>query len=388
MRRREFITLVPGAAAWPLAAHAQQPAMSVVGLLTARHLNEREMDAVRRGFDEVGYSEGRNLAIMSRSAEDQYDRLPALAADLVRREVAVIVSIGGPLGGFAAKNATATIPIVFTTGGDPVKLGLVSSLNRPGGNLTGVCFLVNMLGAKRLQLLHELVPTAAVIGVLANPANPNFAPEIADLQEAARTLGLQIRVANASSERDIDAAFANFRQQRIGALIVAADSLFVGRREQIVALATRDALPALYYLREFVTAGGLISYGTSLTDAYRLAGVYAGRILKGEKPADLPVMQSTRFELVINMKTAKILGVDVPLGLSADCPLTLAKAWCQSVRSLVMHRPRSLLMESYHTGYKFCGGPRNEAHVPEFLPPLGPPRFTQVAASQVGSTSG
>jgi putative ABC transport system substrate-binding protein len=320
MRRREFVSVIVGAAAaWPLAARAQQSSVSVVGLLTGQNPDSREFNAIRKGLEELGYSEGRNVAIIHRSANGHYDRLPELAADLARRHVAVIVAVYGTMSAVAAKNATTAIPIVFVTGGDPVELGLVGSLNRPGGNLTGVSFLINALGGKRLQLLRDLVPTASVIGILTNPNNPYFSSSTRDLQDAARTLGLQIRVESASNERDIEAAFTNFLQPRIDALIIEADAVFTFRREQIVALATRYAVPTLYFLREFVTVGGLISYGASFTDALRLAGAYAGRILKGEKPAYLPVQQSTRLELVINLKTVKALSLNLP-------PLLLAIA--------------------------------------------------------------
>jgi len=314
MQRREFITLLSGAAAWPLAARAQQPAMPVIGLLTGIHLDDRQLGAIRQGLNEAGYIEGKNVAIEYRWAEEgQYDRLPALAADLVRRQVAVIFATGGSAPAVAAKAATATIPVVFATGADPVKLGLVASFNRPGGNVTGVYFTVTALGSKRRELLRDLVPQARTVGYLVNPGNPSMADQHKEMQAAAGVLGLQIVGLNAGSERDIDAAFADFVQQRVDALVVAADAFFLSRRDQLVALAARHAVPATYHLRELAAAGGLMSYGTSLADAYRLAGVYAGRILKGEKPADLPVVQSTKFELVINLKTAKTLGLTVPL---------------------------------------------------------------------------
>jgi putative ABC transport system substrate-binding protein len=291
--------------------------MPVVGLLNATRLDPREVAAVRQGLTETGYVEGRNIAIEYRSAEGKYDRLPSLAADLVHRQVAVIIAIGGTPAAPPAKAATATIPIVFSNGGDPVKLGLVPRLNRPGGNVTGVSFMVSELGAKRLELLRELVPTVKSIGFLVNPPNPNAPADTREIQEAARSLGLQVYIENASSERDIDAAFVNFGQQQVNAVMVAADAYFRSRRDQFGALAARYALPATYAVREHVVAGGLMSYGANIVDAYRQAGIYAGRILKGEKPGELPVMQSSKFELVINLKTAKTLGLDVPPTLLA-----------------------------------------------------------------------
>jgi len=318
IRRRNFITLLGGAAAaWPLAARAQQqPAMPVIGLLSGTDRDASRLDAIWRGLNEAGCVEGSNVAIEYRWAEGRLDRLPALAADLVRRRVAVIIAIQSAAAPLAAKAATATIPIVFSIGGDAVKLGLVSSLNRPGGNITGTTFLYNTLAPKRLELLHELVPNAAVIGLLVNPKNPASESETSDTQAAARALGLKLIVQNASSSRDIDAAFTSFVQRRVDALTFAADAVLNNCRDQLVALTARHAVPTIYFAREFTDAGGLMSYGGDMTDAYRLTGVYAGRILKGEKPADLPTQQATKVELIINLKTAKALGITVPLPLS------------------------------------------------------------------------
>jgi len=312
IRRREFITLLGGVTvAWPLAARGQQPTVALVGLLTGSMQDDRWLGALRQGLKEAGYIEGRNVAIKHRSADGHFDRVPALAAALAADNVALIIAIA-PSAALAAKAATVTIPIVFVTGADPVELGLVSSLSRPDGNVTGVNFMVKTLAAKRLELLRELVPGAALIGFLFNPTNPASEPEIRDVQAASRALGLQLQILHASSDRDIETAFASFAQQRINAILVAGDSFFLSRSDQLIAAAARHAVPTSYQLREFVAAGGLISYGTDLIDAYRLAGVYAGRILKGERPTDLPVQQSVKFELVINLKTAKALSLQIP----------------------------------------------------------------------------
>jgi ABC-type uncharacterized transport system substrate-binding protein len=312
MKRRGFITLLGGAAAaWPLAVHAQQPAMPVVGLLSGAPIEDRDLAVFRRSFAETGHVDGRNITVEYRSAEGLYDRLPTLAAELVRRKVAVILAFGGTVTPVAAKAATATIPIVFAIGGDPVKVGLVSSLNRPGGNVTGVSFLANALGSKRIELLRELVPKATLLGFLANPLNANLASETEDMQAAARAREQQISIQHATSEADIDLAFANLGRHRVDTLVVAADAYFFNRRYQVSALAARHAIPAIYSVREHAMAGGLMSYGTSRADAYHQAGVYVGRILKGESAADLPVMQSTKFELVINIQIAKTLGLVV-----------------------------------------------------------------------------
>jgi putative ABC transport system substrate-binding protein len=313
VRRREFISLLGGAAAtWPLAARAQQGAMPVIGFLNSRAFGENATLLVpfHRGLKEAGYVEGQNLTVEYRWAEEKYDRLSALAADLVGRRVAVIVANGPAVR--PAKAATSTVPIVFVVGFDPVAFGLVGSLNRPSGNLTGVSVLDVEIGAKRLELLHELVPTATVMALLVNPTTPAAETIARDAQVAARALGLQLHVLRASSDRDFDTVFATVAQRRVGALVIGADPFFTNQSRQLAELAARHAVPTIYEFREFAAAGGLISYGTSIGDAYRLAGAYTGRILKGEKPADLPVQQSTKFELVINLKTAKALGLTVP----------------------------------------------------------------------------
>jgi putative tryptophan/tyrosine transport system substrate-binding protein len=321
IKRRKFITLIGGAVGWPLAVRAQQPATPVIGVLSSitPDPSANRWRAFHRGMSETGYVESRNVTIEYRWAEGSYDRLPGLVGDLVCRQVAVIAAFGGVHTPLAAKTATATIPIVFAIGSDPVKFGLVASLNRPGGNVTGVSFFTAELEAKRLGLLHELAPKATAIAVLVNPTNANAGNQSRELSGAARTLGLQLHILNASSERDFDAAFAAVAQIRAGALLVASDPFFFARREKLVSLAARAAVPAIYEWREFAEAGGLVSYGTNLTNANRQAGIYVGRILNGAKPADLPVVQSTEFEFVINLKTAKALGLELP-------PMLLARA--------------------------------------------------------------
>jgi putative ABC transport system substrate-binding protein len=317
MRRRQFISLVGGAAAWPVAARGQQPAMPVIGLLglTSPEAFAGELAAFKQGLVEAGYVEGGNATIEYRWARGQFDRLPPLATELVRRGAIVIAAIGTPASALAAKAATSAIPVVFVTGGDPVQMGLVASLNRPGGNATGVYMLTSALEPKRLELLRELVPNAEVIGVLVDPNSPDTEIQLRDLPVAAQSLGQQIRFLRAGNEGDIDAAFATLIKQKIGALVIASSPSYLPLRQQIVTLAARHAVPTVYFLRDFAMVGGLMSYGTSLVDAYRRAGIYTGRILKGERAADLPVEQSTRVELVINMKTAKDLGLTFPITL-------------------------------------------------------------------------
>ncbi len=320
MKRREFITLVGGTViAWPLAARSQQAALPVVGYLNfgSPESDASRLTGLRRGLNQSGYVEGRNLVIEYRWAGNQVDRLPALAADLVKLRVAVIVS-PGVRSTLAAKTATTSIPIVFGISNNPMQLGLVASLNRPGGNLTGFNSFSSELGAKALALLHELVPGIATIGFLENPNNPRFeAYYERDVLAAATVIGLKIQVLKARTDREIDAAFVSLVQARIGALLVGGDVLFNNRTEQLVALAARHAIPTMYSVREFVVAGGLISYGTSLIETYRQVGLYTGRILKGERPADLPVIQATKIELIINLKTAKALGLKIPEKLLA-----------------------------------------------------------------------
>jgi putative ABC transport system substrate-binding protein len=319
MQRREFIAALGGAAALPLAARAQQPALPVIGFVNGASANASAgyAAAFRKGLGETGYVEGRNVTVEYHWLDGQYDRLPALMADLVRRRVAIIAT-PGDAPAFAAKAATATIPIVFGAAQDPVKLGLVSSLARPGGNATGFNFFDGEVVAKRLGLLHELVPKAVRVAVLVNPANgPSTETTLRDMPEAASAIGLQIQVLNASTSREIDAAFATLARERPDALFVAGDGFFLSRRVQFATLAARDRIPAAYADRDIVTVGGLMSYGTDLADSFRQVGVYSGNILKGAKPADLPVQQSTRFAFVINLQTARALGIDVPPGLLA-----------------------------------------------------------------------
>jgi putative ABC transport system substrate-binding protein len=322
IKRRDFVTLLGSAAVWPLAARAQQAPMPVVGLLDQRSPDELadRLRGFRQGLKDSGYVEGENVAIEYRWAEGQYDRLPELAAELVRRQVSVIAATGGHPAAFAAKTATTTIPVVFIASDDPVRLGLVVSLARPGGNLTGINFFSGELTAKRLELLHELVPAATRVAVLVNPANAvNVETTLREVGTAASAIGLRIQVLNASTIREINTAFATFVRQPVDAVFVGIDPFFNSRRTQLVHLATRYALPASYPARDFAEAGGLMSYGANIANAWRQVGVYAGRILKGAKPADLPVVQSSKFELVINQQAAQMLGLSVP-------PMLLARA--------------------------------------------------------------
>ena len=317
LKRREFITLLGAAAAWPLVARAQQPAMPVIGFLSSRSPGESAdlVAAFRRGLAEGGYVEGQNVSLEFRWGEGRYERLTAYAVELVRRAVTVIVTAGGDPAAQAAKAATATIPIVFVSGSDPVKVGLVASLNRPGGNITGVHMLILGLGAKQLGLLHELMPAANPVGILVNPNFADAQTQLRDVEEAAQSLGLKLVVQKAGTEFEFETAFADLARQKAGAILVIADPFFTSQRVEIAALAARYAMPAVFELREYAAAGGLMSYGPSLADAYRQQGIYAGRILKGEKPAEMPVQQAVKVELVINLQTAKTLGLSIPLPL-------------------------------------------------------------------------
>jgi putative tryptophan/tyrosine transport system substrate-binding protein len=319
MRRRQFITALSGAVAWPLVGHAQQPALPVVGFLSS--LSSAALTgpvaSFREGLESLGYEEGKNVAIEFRWAEGHYDQLPALAAELVQKRASVIVTIGGDQPAFSAKAASTTIPLVFMVGQDPVKSGLVTSLSRPGGNATGVNLLIVETESKRVDLLRELAPTASVSAAFINPKSTYAQMQSSAVTSAAHSIGQQIEIINASNELDLENAFARFAEDKIGAFLLTADPFFVYRREQIIAAAAEHQIPGVYFLREFAESGGLVSYGTSLADAYRQAGVYAGKILGGTKPADLPVIQPTKFELVINLRTAKALGLAVPPSLLA-----------------------------------------------------------------------
>jgi putative ABC transport system substrate-binding protein len=318
VKRRDFIAGLGSAAAWPLAVRAQEPATPVIGFLNGGTPAGygRFSAAFRQGLNENGYAEGRNLVIEYRWGEDKYDRMPALAADLVSRQVTVLAATSTPAA-LAAKAATSTIPIVFTAGADPVAVGLVASFSRPGGNATGLINYLNLMGAKRLGLLHELVPNAGVIGMLVNPTFPDVDTQWRDVREAAQNAGLQVHAVNASSERDFDKAFATLVQLNVGALLVGADVLFVSNRDQLVAQAARHGIPTMYTFRDFVVAGGLVSYATNLEEIYRQAGIYVARILKGAKPSDLPVLLPTKFDLTINLKTAEALRLTIPETLLA-----------------------------------------------------------------------
>jgi ABC-type uncharacterized transport system substrate-binding protein len=320
IRRREFMTLLGGAAAaWPFTARGQQATMPTIGYLSARSPDDSAhlVEAFRRGLSEAGYVEGQTVTVEHRWALGQHDLLPAMAVELVRKPVTALVSVGGESAALAARAATSTIPIVFIIGGDPVKLGLAASYNRPGGNATGISILTSTLEPKRLGLLHELVSQAATIGVLLNPNFPSFEGQLRDVQEAARAVAVQIHVLRASTDGEIEVAFETVAQERVAALAVAADPFFDTRRDKLVALAARHAVPTRYHFREFAGAGGLVSYGANIPDAHRQIGIYTGRILKGEKPADLPVMQPTKFDLVFNLTTAKALGLEIPPTLLA-----------------------------------------------------------------------
>ena len=318
MNRREFVTTLSGAATWPLATRAQQQSgMPIIGYLSVRSNDNYLVEALRRGLRETGYVEGQNVAIEYRWAMGQYDRMPPMAAELARLPLACLVTAGGEPAALAAKAATATIPIVFVIGGDPVKAGLVASYNRPGGNATGTSILTPTMEAKRVGLLHELVPQATKIAVLLNPNFPPFEGQEQDVREAGRVLGIDIHVLRASSDREIEAAFETVAHQRIPAVLTGSDPFFDSRRDQLVALAARQMVPTLYHFREFAAAGGLVSYGIDISDSHRQMGIYVGQILKGTKPSDLPVLQPTKFELVINLKTAKALSLEVPPTLLA-----------------------------------------------------------------------
>ena len=318
MRRRDFISVLCGTAVtWPLAAHAQQPAMSVIGLLTATNLNFDQFKSIQKGLNEGGYFEGRNLAIISRSADSQFERLSTLAADLVGSKVSVILAIGSPVPARMAKAATSTIPIVFAYGGDPVSDGLVASFNRPGGNVTGITFVGTALTTKKLEFLREIAPGVTDIGLLVNPSGTLAEIQIKDVREAVQSLGQRLHVENVSSQGELNSAFSAFSQFKVGAVLVGTDPIFAIYRDQLIALAARHKIPAIYNLREYCKAGGLMSYGASLANTWSEAAVYVTRILKGEKAADLPVMQPTKFELVINLRTAKALGLSVPPTLLA-----------------------------------------------------------------------
>ncbi len=315
LRRRDFVTLLGGAAAaWPVAAHAQQQGMPVIGFLSSRSPAESgsALAAFRQGLGQAGYFEGKNVTIEYRWAEGQYDRLPALAAELVARKVAVMAAVGGEPSGLAAKAATATIPIVCSLGGDAVEAGLVDSLNRPGGNITGVTLMAQEMGPKRLEFAHQLVPNGNALAALVNPKFPLALAEARDMQAAARSLGLQLAVLDASTQNEIDAAFAGLVRHKVDALLINTDPFLLGQREQIVQLAARTNVPAMYFLSDFVDAGGLMSYGPKVANSYRQAGIYVGRILKGEKVDELPFVLPTRFDLVINLRTARALGLEIP----------------------------------------------------------------------------